>query len=433
MVLNDLGSQLRSARLARGLSLREMAALVHYTKGYLSKIETGQRMPPEELARQYDSVLETGGRFTAIVRNRPRTPSSPEGVEQLMGLRAPMMDAARSAWWDGTDQYLAASADIVVSMPLATIDQARSGAARQTAALDTFDKIFASLRELGQQASPEIVIPPLLAHTQALRRLAVVADDRHRMAALRLAARCAEYTGWMAQEAGRDQVSLWWTAQAIDMAEGSGDHEFAAFGLIRKALVTLYQGDAAQTVELAEQAARHTAARRRVRGLAIQRAAQGHALAGAELEARRALDEARQLLTSDPDEERQHVLGSSTMRDNSDLIEAWCLHDLGRPSDAGALLDAQLNMAPRSAGRFMARWGARRALAYAVSGEVDHACQLARDVVEHALLVDSATVRADLRSLRAALSRWRSHPPVQELLPLITASIRSPWPVSGQV
>lgn len=433
MALNDdLGPQLRSARLARGLSLREMAGLVHYTKGYLSKVETGQRVPPEELARQYDSVLETGGRFTAMMRDRTGTPSPPDGTERPAGTRTPMTDAARSAWWNGVDQWLAASADIAMSLPPSRIGQAGSGA-RQAAVLDMFNRMFAGLRELGQQASPEIVMAPLLAHTQTLRRLAASADGRHRVAALGLAARCAEYTGWMAQEAGHDQVSLWWTAQAIDMAAASGDHEFAAFGLIRRALVTFYQGDAAQTVELAQEAARHPAARPRVRRLALQRVAQGHALAGAELEARRALDEARRMVTSDQDGPRQHVLGSSTMHDNTDLIEAWCLHDLGRPADAGALLDVQLSTVPRHASRFMARWGARRALAYAVSGEIDHACQLATDVVEHAVLVDSATVRADLRSLRAALSRWRTHPPVQELLPLVTAAIRSPWPVSRQM
>jgi hypothetical protein len=43
---------------------------------------------------------------------------------------------------------------------------------------------------------------------------------------------------------------LRWTRQAIDLANAAGDSDFAAYGLVRHALMTLYRGDAAQTRSL---------------------------------------------------------------------------------------------------------------------------------------------------------------------------------------
>lgn len=44
----EFGAQLRRRREAAGLSLTELASLTHFTKGYLSKIETGQARPRKE-------------------------------------------------------------------------------------------------------------------------------------------------------------------------------------------------------------------------------------------------------------------------------------------------------------------------------------------------------------------------------------------------
>src|SRR5262249_9162730 len=101
----------------------------------------------------------------------------------------------------------------------------------------------------------------------------------------------AEYTGWMAQEAGDDVGAAWWTGRAVDLAEAGGDREMAAYALVRRALITLYQQDAVQTVELAR-LARPAATNPRIRSLASLREAQGHALAGDYDACFRALDRA---------------------------------------------------------------------------------------------------------------------------------------------
>ncbi|MBB5085238.1 nSTAND1 domain-containing NTPase [Nonomuraea endophytica] len=62
------GAELRRWRTLRGLSLTTLAELVHYSKGYLSKIENGAKRPTPELARACDQALEAKG---ALVRLAP--------------------------------------------------------------------------------------------------------------------------------------------------------------------------------------------------------------------------------------------------------------------------------------------------------------------------------------------------------------------------
>ncbi|MFB9962463.1 nSTAND1 domain-containing NTPase [Sinosporangium siamense] len=61
------GARLRRLRVERGLSLGEMSRLTHYSKGYLSKIETDDKALTPGVARRCDEVLETGGELADLV------------------------------------------------------------------------------------------------------------------------------------------------------------------------------------------------------------------------------------------------------------------------------------------------------------------------------------------------------------------------------
>ena len=59
----SFGMQLRTLRTARGLSLADLAQLVHYSKGHLSRVETGAKPPSDKLAESCDDVLNAGGQL----------------------------------------------------------------------------------------------------------------------------------------------------------------------------------------------------------------------------------------------------------------------------------------------------------------------------------------------------------------------------------
>ncbi|MFJ4982319.1 helix-turn-helix domain-containing protein [Streptomyces sp. NPDC088732] len=65
------GPALRELRLQRGLSLAALARRTHYSKGYLSKIETGGKPVNADLARLCDEALDGGGGLLALLPSVP--------------------------------------------------------------------------------------------------------------------------------------------------------------------------------------------------------------------------------------------------------------------------------------------------------------------------------------------------------------------------
>ena len=59
------GEKLRQLRNERDLSLTRLAALTHYNKGYLSRVETGQKPATDDIARACDMALEARGELIA--------------------------------------------------------------------------------------------------------------------------------------------------------------------------------------------------------------------------------------------------------------------------------------------------------------------------------------------------------------------------------
>jgi transcriptional regulator with XRE-family HTH domain len=246
-------------------------------------------------------------------------------------------------------------------------------------------------------------------HVHTLRTLAADNPEPVRTRLLLLASRVAEYTGWMSQEAGDERSALWWTKRAVRFAEAGRDNRLASYALVREAELALYRQDALATI-----------------GLAARVEAQGHALAGDQDAFLRALDRAVELFATAEPAAAGHGFGSSNVDDEVSLARGWALCDLGRPAEAAAILDRQVAKIPPSARRARARFGARRALAHACSGEVDQACVVAGQVLADARYVDSATVRVDLRQLTRTLARWRDHAEVRTLFPELTRALNRP-------
>jgi transcriptional regulator with XRE-family HTH domain len=73
----EFGAALRHWRQTAGLSLADLAREVHYSKGYLSKVETGMAQGSPQLAALCDDVLAAGGELTARIEE-PAAPRPPD-------------------------------------------------------------------------------------------------------------------------------------------------------------------------------------------------------------------------------------------------------------------------------------------------------------------------------------------------------------------
>ncbi|MFF8288605.1 helix-turn-helix domain-containing protein [Streptomyces sp. NPDC016309] len=103
-------ARLRHLRLERGLSLADLARRTHYSKGYLSKIETGAKRVTFDVARRCDQVLRAEGELLRLVREGPAPPpppgDPPDGPCPYRGLSAFTPEDA--GWFFGRERATAA-------------------------------------------------------------------------------------------------------------------------------------------------------------------------------------------------------------------------------------------------------------------------------------------------------------------------------------
>lgn len=385
----SFGELLRECRAAAGISMGELARRVSYSKSYLSKLENDVKPPNSTVARICDGELDAGGALIEAARERA---AAAKGV--------------------GRRQVLAGTGTLIgialTGGPRRVPDE------RVVSGLRTS---FEQLRRLGMQTSPTVVLESLVALEHTVDVLAQENPEPMRSRLLLLAARIAEYTGWLYQEAGDEQRALQWTRYAVELAHGGGDREIVSYAYVREAGLALYRKDPAATILLARKAQEVDQVSARTLGLAARREAQGYALAGDRDNCERALDRAAVLVGSSTVDNRAYPVLGSTAPDPLRLARGWALVDLGRGEEAVAILDRELARLPATARRARARFGTRRSLAYAMAGEIDQSCLTLAETLEDAAHVDSATVRMDLRELARSLGRWRNHHTVREIYP----------------
>ncbi|SEG85466.1 Helix-turn-helix domain-containing protein [Actinacidiphila yanglinensis] len=421
------GEALRQRRLDAGMSLTALSQLVHYSKAQLSKVERGIKTPSRDLARLCDAALDAGGSLIALTAADPVSPADEPDAGDINEEEWIMQLSP-----DGPNAFHPVGRRSVMGVGVASLMTWRSDSSQALAPgtavgmLDASRSLFTHYRRLGQSVQSDLLLPALIAQTHTLRELSAHADARTGQELLVLGSRYAEYVGWLVQETGNDEAALWWTRRAVQLATAGGDRALAGYALVRRALVTMYQDDAVQTIALAARAD-SSSLPPRIRGLAAQREAQGHALAGDHRACMRALDRARALMDQDRGGEGP-VIGTMHLPDPVGMVTGWCLVDLGRPGEAGEQLDRQLALVSPDALRTRVRYGVRRALAYASAGEIDHACTLAFPLLDDLTAVRSATVTTDLRRLARVLSRHGGHPLVRALAPRLGTLTRLPTP-----
>lgn len=424
----QFGSELRSRRVTAGLSLGELAGRVHYSKGHLSKVESRKKLPSRELARLCDAELGAQG---DLIRLLPVPPGGAQ-VQVQEESDGTAVNPQEQTWvlvMGENGGYFAPSngAPRPVTGTATTLGMSFDGrlGADADAALAPFLARFDEARNLGQVVGSAAVFSLVIVETKMLRLLAGQAPSEEAVPLLSLAARYAEFAGWMAQEAGDDRMAWWLTMQAVAMAETAGDVSMSSWALVRRAEIALHRDDAISTIDLASRAQGHERIPVRIRGLAAQREAQGHALAGDHTACLRALERSAGLLAEAATAPRAGPeLGTVRTPDLAALAQGWCLHDLGRSAEAADILDARIARFTPGAHRARGRYQVRAALAYAMAGELERACELLVPLLDRIRILDSATIRHDLRVLARVLSRWRSHPTVCELLPSLTALLQ---------
>lgn len=175
--MTKFGPELRRRRLAAGMTLDDLAARVHYSKGQLSKVETGRQRPTPELARLCDTALGAHGALSALV---PSGPVSTRGLDvpvarstgpsrpsrrQLMtaGAASALTLGAAPVLTVGTDPALTDVSLLAPSSPASAAMAVDTAAEAYGVGLfQSIEALFGEFRRLGQTAPATAVLPAAL-------------------------------------------------------------------------------------------------------------------------------------------------------------------------------------------------------------------------------------------------------------------------------
>lgn len=405
------GVELRLRRMAAGMSLTELANLTFYTKGHLSKVETGKRLPTSALAAMADTILNADGALVSLAKE-----TSQGGCGDVDANKLSINGFSPSASLGDIEVQDANATALLANIDLPPTAVPVSAIHGESIAL-AFDRCLARVRNLGQQVSPGAMLPVLVGYLRSLRDLLNDATGADRAPLLISAAHFAEYAGWMAQESGDENGALMWTDRAVQLANAADHTTMASYAVVRQALITLYRGDGLRTINLARKAQADKDVPFRVRGLAALREGQGYAICGNHSEFRRAMDRAETLLDRQSTDRCSLAFGTSTVINPARMATGWSMYHVGRPAEGASILEDEISRIPADAHRAYSRYASRCALQHAVSGEVDRACEITTALLPRIADLSSATIALDLNALTQTLGRWRKREPIRTLLP----------------
>jgi tetratricopeptide (TPR) repeat protein len=252
----------------------------------------------------------------------------------------------------------------------------------------------------------------------AIERYLALVDGLLRSAAgsarpglLGIGARYAEFASWMNQDRGDLASASFWADVALEWCIEASDTVMVSYVLMRKSSQAEILRDAGRTIGLARAAQQPADLPVRVRAVAAQQEAHGHALAGDELACHRKLDEAGELSGLD---QPSDLPGRYCIPTYVEMQRASCCIELGRPDMAVPLFERELDHLPPVHRRDRGVYLARLARAHAATGDPDAAVARARQALDLAVTTGSARITTELRQLEHRLSEWRELPAVVE-------------------
>lgn len=263
---------------------------------------------------------------------------------------------------------------------------------------------------LDNLAGPRFVLAT--ASTQ-LRQIEKLAENGAPEVA-RLAARYAEFTGWLHQDAGELTEAMRLTNQAVDLAEACGDEELTTYNLMRKANVLTATGNRQAAASTARRAL--TAATDRFPSL-IPVCLRQQALAAARLgdvtTSREAIDRALALADRNVTTGRRYSAYCTTSYVRMEA--ALCLLSLREPKAAEQVCAEVLDDWPAELPRDRVLCLARRGVALVELREVEEACRTALLAVDGVRSAPSGRAIHMLRVIATRLRPFGRNPHVREL------------------
>jgi transcriptional regulator with XRE-family HTH domain len=391
-----LGAAVRDGRLAKGLTLTALGALVDYSPQHLSDLERGRSSVTQACVGALDAALDADGALLALLR--------PAVTERAMAAQA--RAAARGRYDDDdvdpTTRLGLFEAGAATALGAATVGPAPARARDVDPGL--VDHWMSLLRLL---SAHDDTFGPREVLAAVVRELGLIAE--HRAAArgdlrtelMRVEACWAQLAAWLSNDVGDVRGRDAWTDHALRLAETAGYADMAAGARMRHSQWAAQELDPARTVAHAEAGLRVPGAGSQTRVLCALRAARGHALTGDRPACERRLADAHGWLDSASPAPPCGVGGAGPVLVRAVEAHCWLLLE---PRKAIGLYESVLRDWPRARVRDGGIQRLRLAYACAAVGERDRARAEGRRALAAARQTQSAMAARELRRLRDVLA-----------------------------
>lgn len=167
------GAELRRLRTSAGLTITQFASSVHYSKGQISKIETGHKRASIEFARLCDVALGADGDLAALVplKRSPLGPPPPhdEPGATMRGKNDPERNADPGDHALPTRRQVMAvsAASALGAVPFGSVSGLHGDLSGDL--LSATCDLFQHYRRIGQLTPPATLLPILAEQTRASR------------------------------------------------------------------------------------------------------------------------------------------------------------------------------------------------------------------------------------------------------------------------
>jgi len=416
---HELGQRLADLRKAAGATQKDLARRTFVDRTYVSHAERAQQMPERTFWVTADDYLNAGGSLRAAydelaaaqhaikqaeldaLRARHQVPSSPT----FPGSRL-LSQAQSGRLPDEQDDDL-------------NHDEQRHMAAALQDARRFMDHNVVSYfrRQLDTCAHADGVngaaptLPRVLGILRAIETCAAEVRLSVLPELLSVAARGAEFAGWLFRDAHDASRARTWYSKATEYAQEANDTAMQGYVLLKKSQLAYDERDARHVLTLA-QAAQYGPwlLSGYIRAEVTQQEARGLAMVGEPLAiVEQKLDDARILFSGAIDRDRHTQLGSPYSEDTLTLRDASCYIEVGRPHQAAVLYQRVLSadvLSRRDRGYYLARLTSSLALA----GEPDEAAGTGLKAAQLATTTRSQRTRRELMRSLVTLKPWENRP-----------------------
>lgn len=282
------GRELRRLRELAGLTQVQLATRLGYSHTYVSKLESGARVPRIAFAGGADELLGAGGSLIGLATTartrRDNDRGGPVGVplpRPSVALRAAHPSPVRIFHLPtfGVTCPLHGMDGCTASTPTDGLD----GLAARTAGTETVHALAALLIvaiEADVEARGGDLIGSVEQTLGAITGLLPKAPASIAVALLRLAAQYADLAGWLRVKRGQQGIGMAWLHRSVEWASAARDHATSCVVLSSMSSLALLEGDGATAVEYAQAAGSVDDGRRWIAVQGGLDEARGHALLG---------------------------------------------------------------------------------------------------------------------------------------------------------